>query len=209
VGSLKPIRVLCADDHALIRDGVCFALQEIPDIKLVAEAEDGIAAVEAFRIHQPDVVLMDLQMPRLSGIDALVAIRELDPKAKCIVLTTYEGDAQASRALKAGAMGYLLKKMLRKSLVETIRAVYAGNKCVPREVALDIAEHLGVEDLSDREVEVLRSVAAGCSNKIVADRLSISENTVKGHLKSIVAKLQASDRTHAVQIAMKRGYFDI
>jgi DNA-binding NarL/FixJ family response regulator len=148
-------------------------------------------------------------MPRLNGIDALIAIRELDPKAKCIVLTTYEGDAQASRALKAGAVGYMLKTMLRKNLAETIRAVYAGNKCVPREIALDIAEHLGVEDLSAREVEVLRAVAAGCSNKIVADRLNISENTVKGHLKSVVAKLRANDRTHAVLIAMKRGYFDV
>jgi DNA-binding NarL/FixJ family response regulator len=209
MGSTNSIRVLCADDHPLIRDGVAFALKQVPDIELVAEAEDGVAAVEAFRLHRPDVVLMDLQMPRLNGIDALIAIRELEPRAKCIVLTTYEGDAQASRALKAGAMGYLLKKMLRKKLIETIRAVYAGNKCVPHEVALDIAEHLGVEDLSAREVEVLRAVADGCSNKIVADRLNISENTVKGHLKSVVAKLRANDRTHAVLIAMKRGYFDV
>jgi DNA-binding NarL/FixJ family response regulator len=209
MGSTKSIRVLCADDHPLIRDGVSFALKQLPDIELVAEAEDGVSAIEAFRVHRPDVVLMDLQMPRLNGIDALIAIRELEPRAKCIVLTTYEGDAQASRALKAGAMGYLLKKMLRKNLAETIRAVYAGNKCVPQEVALDIAEHLGVEDLSAREVEVLRNVAAGCSNKIVADRLNISENTVKAHLKNIVDKLRANDRTHAVLIAMKRGYFDV
>jgi DNA-binding NarL/FixJ family response regulator len=209
MGSTNSIRVLCADDHPLIRDGVAFALKQVPDIELVAEAEDGVAAIEAFRVHRPDVVLMDLQMPRLNGIDALIAIRELEPRAKRIVLTTYEGDAQASRALKAGAMGYLLKKMLRKSLVETIRAVYAGNKSVPHEVALDIAERLGVEDLSAREVEVLRNVAAGCANKIVADRLNISENTVKAHLKNIVDKLRANDRTHAVLIAMKRGYFDV
>ncbi len=202
------IRVMCADDHHLIRDGITFALQGEPGLQLVAFAATGAEAVEAYRTHSPDVILMDIQMPGLSGIDALIEIRKESPKAKCIVLTTYEGDIQASRALKAGAMGYLLKTMIRKRLIDAIRTVHSGRKYLPIEIASMVADNLCMEELSARELDVLRSIAAGCSNKIIADRLKISENTVKGHIKSIVAKLDANDRAHAVFLAMQRGLLD-
>jgi DNA-binding NarL/FixJ family response regulator len=202
------IRVFCVDDHPLIREGISFALQFQKDMELVGEAADGEEAIAEFRRLRPDVTLMDLQMPALSGIDAIGIIRHEFPKARIIVLTTYSGDVQASRALKAGAVGYLLKSMLRTDLVSTIRDVHMGRKHIPPEIAASMAEHLFLDSLSVREIEVLRSVAAGHSNKIVAGELSISEDTVKGHMKSILAKLDANDRTHAVLIAMKRGFLD-
>ena len=202
------IRVFCVDDHPLIREGISFALQFQKDMELVGEAADGEEAIAEFRRLRPDVTLMDLQMPGLSGIDAIGTIRHEFPKARIIVLTTYSGDIQASRALKAGAVGYLLKSMLRTDLVNTIRDVHMGRKHIPPEIAASMAEHLSLDSLSVREIEVLRCVAAGHSNKIVAGDLSISEDTVKGHMKSILAKLGANDRTHAVLIAMKRGFLD-
>lgn len=160
---------------------------------------------KAFKLQTPDVVLLDLQMPELSGLQALEAIRDLNPKAKCIVLTTYGGDVEAASALRAGAMGYLLKTMIRKRLLEAIRTVNSGRKYIPYEIATMVAESLDVEELSEREKEVLHSIAAGCSNKMIADRLRISENTVKGHVMEIVAKLGATDRANAVFLAMRRG----
>jgi len=202
------IKVLCVDDHPIVRDGIAFALQQQPDMVLVAEATNGLEAVVAFRQHRPDVTLMDLQMPQMNGIDALAAIRKDFPHARIVMLTTYSGDVQVSRALSLGAVGYLLKGMLRSELIDTIRAVHAGHRRIPTAIATDLAEHYSADALSVREIEVLRIVATGCSNKIVADRLFISEDTVKGHMKSILAKLQANDRTHAVMIAIKRGFLD-
>lgn len=202
------IRVLCVDDHPLVRDGIAFALQLNAGIELVAEATNGVEAIEAFRRTRPDVTLMDLQMPTMNGIEATIAIREQFPCARIVILTTYSGDVQASRALKAGAVGYLLKASLRTELIETIRLVHAGRRRVPPQIAAEIAEHIHSDDLSVRETEVLRRVAGGNSNKIAADALSISEDTVKGHMKSILSKLRANDRTHAVTIAMKRGILD-
>jgi DNA-binding NarL/FixJ family response regulator len=203
------IRVLCVDDHPLVRDGIAFALQFQGDLELVGEARTCDEAIAEFQRLRPDVTLMDLQMPGKSGIEALQAIRKEAPKAKVIILTTYSGDVQASRAFKAGAVGYLLKSMLRTELIGTIRDIHAGRKRIPPEIAASLAEHFSVDDLSAREIEVLRSVAAGNSNKIVADNLSISEDTVKGHMKNIMSKLGANDRTHAVLIAMKRGFLAV
>jgi DNA-binding NarL/FixJ family response regulator len=202
------IKVLCVDDHPLVRDGIAFALQQQDDMVLVGEATNGLEAIAAFRQHRPDVTLMDLQMPQMNGIDALAAIRGEFPSARIVMLTTYSGDVQVSRALSLGAVGYLLKGTLRSELIDTIRTVHAGLRRIPAELANDLAEHYSADALSPREIEVLRIVAAGCSNKIVADRLFISEDTVKGHMKSILAKLQANDRTHAVMIAVKRGFLD-
>ena len=202
------IKVLCVDDHPLVRDGIAFALQQQPDMELVGEATNGVEAIAAFRRHRPDVTLMDLQMPEMNGIEATTAIRKEFPNARIVVLTTYSGDIQASRALKVGAVGYLLKGMFRTELIQTIRSVHAGQRRIPPEIASQIAEHFSADALSSREIEVLRVVATGCSNKIVADKLFISEDTVKGHMKNILAKLQANDRTHAVLIAMKRGFLD-
>jgi len=207
--SLNPIRILAVDDHPLIREGIAAVLQGEPDILLVAEASNGRDAIEQYRAHQPDVTLMDLQMPEMNGIDAIQAIREDFPDARIIVLTTYSGDAQALRAFKAGAAGYLLKNMLRKELLETVRSVHAGRKRVPPEIAIDIAEHHSDDLLTEREVEVLRQVAEGNANKIIADQLKISEETVKAHMRSILSKLGANDRTHAVTIAVKRGIISI
>jgi DNA-binding NarL/FixJ family response regulator len=202
------IRVLCVDDHSVVRDGIEFALQQQGDMEFVAGVTNGVEGIEAFRKFRPDVTLMDLQMPQMNGIDALAAIRTEFPQARIVVLTTYSGDIQASRALKNGAVGYLLKGMLRTELIDTIRSVHAGQRRIPPQIAAEIAEHFTADALSAREIEVLRIVAAGHSNKIVADRLFISQDTVKGHLKSVFAKLQANDRTHAVMIAMKRGFLD-
>jgi DNA-binding NarL/FixJ family response regulator len=202
------IRVLCVDDHSVVRDGIEFALQQQGDMEFVAGVTNGVEGIEAFRKFRPDVTLMDLQMPQMNGIDALAAIRTEFPQARIVVLTTYSGDIQASRALKNGAVGYLLKGMLRTDLIDTIRCVHAGQRRIPPQIAAEIAEHFTADALSAREIEVLRIVAAGHSNKIVADRLFISQDTVKGHLKSVFAKLQANDRTHAVMIAMKRGFLD-
>lgn len=202
-----PIRILCVEDHPLMRDGIAFALQSQKDMELVGEAGDGLEAVAIFRTLRPDVTLMDLQLPGMDGIGAIEAIRKEFPRARIIVLTTHSGDVQATRALKAGAAGYLLKSMLRAELVNAIRIVHGGGRRIPPEIATGLAEHMDADSLSSREIEVLRSVAAGHSNKIVADDLGISEDTVKGHMKNILPKLGANDRTHAVLIAIKRGYF--
>src|SRR5712675_3631306 len=207
--STKPIRVLAVDDHSLLRDGIAKLLAAQPDMTLVAEASNGREAVEQFRIHRPDVTLMDLQMPEMNGVDAMIAICGEFPAARIIVLTTYVGDVQVLRALKAGARGYLLKGLLRKELLETIRLVHAGQKRIPPEVAAQLAEHATDGSLSSREIQVLRLISGGNANKEIAAQLSISEETVKGHVKSILAKLGANDRTHAVTIGLKRGIIDL
>lgn len=205
----NPIRVLTVDDHPILREGIAAILATEPDMIMVAEAGDGREAIEQFRKHRPDITLMDLQMPRMGGVEAILTIRKEFSDARIIVLTTYSGDVQASRALRAGACGYLLKNMLRKELVETIRAVHSGRKRVPPEIAIELAEHHTDDDLTLREVEVLRQVASGSANKITADKLGISDETVKAHMKKIMSKLRASDRTHAVAIALKRGIIEI
>lgn len=205
----KLIRVLSVDDHPLMRDGIAYAISRHEDMELVAEAKDGQEALAAYREHRPDVTLMDLQMPGMNGIEAIQVIRAEFPEARIIVLTTYSGDVQAARALQAGAVGYLLKSMLRTELIDTIRAAAKGIKRIPAQVAVGMAEYMGFESLSKRELEVLQTVAAGCSNKVIADNLGISEDTVKGHMKNILAKLHANDRTHAVIVAMKRGIMDV
>lgn len=204
----KIIKVLTVDDHPLLREGIAAVLEGEQDVELVAEAANGQEAIELFRRHRPDVTLMDLQMPGMNGIETIVAIRSEFPDARFVVLTTYQGDVQALRALKAGASGYLLKSMLRKDLMETIRAVNAGKRRIPPEIAAELAEHMTQDALTDREIEVLRRVASGNSNKIIGVQLSVSEATIKGHMKSILAKLGANDRTHAVTIAIKRGFID-
>lgn len=204
-----PIRLLVVDDHPLLREGIAGVLEGEDDLQLVAEAADGDEAVAAFRAHRPDVTLMDLQMPRRSGVEAIVAIRAEFPDARIIVLTTYAGDVQALRALQAGAQGYLLKSSLRKELVDTVRGVMAGRRRIAAEVAGEIAAHAGDTPLSAREIEILRGVAAGNANKVVAAQLGIGEETVKAHMKSILAKLGANDRTHAVTIGLRRGIFDV
>ena len=205
----SPIRILTVDDHPLLREGIGAVLAGEPDMVVVAQAANGAEALEQFRAHRPDVTLMDLQMPLMGGTDAILAIRQEFPAARIVVLTTYKGDAQVDRALKAGASGYLLKSMLRKELVETIRAVHAGQRRIPPEIAVEMAEHFADDVLTVREIEVLREVAAGNPNKVVADHLSISEETVKVHMKSILSKLGANDRTHAVTIAVRRGIIDV
>ena len=202
------IRILTVDDHPLILEGITNVLQRQPDMEVVGEASDGYEAIEAFAKCRPDVTLVDLQMPGMNGIDTIIAILEKWPSARCVVLTTYAGDVQATRALKAGAKGYLLKSMLRKDLVETIRIVHSGKSRIPAEIASELASHLTSDALSAREIEVLRMVGEGCSNKIVADHLKITEDTVKGHMRNILSKLNANDRTHAVMIAVKRGFLD-
>jgi DNA-binding NarL/FixJ family response regulator len=206
MNSPKPIRVISVDDHPLLREGIAAVIVGEQDIELVAEGASGEDAIRLFRTHRPDIVLMDLQMPGMNGIEAMAKIRGEFPQARFIVLTTYQGDAQALRALKTGASGYLLKSMLRKELMNAIRTVHAGRRCIPPEIAAELAEHVMDDALSDREVEVLRRVATGTSNKLIADQLNVSEATVKGHMKSILSKLGANDRTHAVTIAMKRGF---
>ena len=203
------IRILTVDDHPLLREGIAAVLSSQGDMTVVGQASDGREAIEAFRRLRPDVTLMDLRMPDMNGLEAIIAIRAEFPGARIIVLTTYAGDAQAASALRAGAAGYLLKNMVRKELIETIRTVHAGKRRVPAEIATGIAEHVADDALSDREIEVLRHVAAGKSNKLIAAELDISEGTVKTHMKSILPKLDASDRTHAVMIALKRGILDL
>ena len=203
------IRILTVDDHALLRDGIAALIANQSDMELVGEASNGREAIEAFRKHQPDVTLMDLQMPEMGGIDALSAIRGEFPEARIIVLTTYAGDVQVFRALKAGARAFLLKGLLRKELLETIRAVHAGQKRLPPEIAAEIAEHATDDTLTPREIDVLRLIAGGNANKEIAAQLSLTEETVKGHVKNILAKLDANDRTHAVTIGLKRGIIEI
>jgi DNA-binding NarL/FixJ family response regulator len=204
----SPIRILTADDHPLLREGIAAVLAGEADMIVVAEAGNGREAVEQFRAHRPDVTLMDLQMPVMNGTDAILAIRKDFPDARIIVLTTYS-DAQAVRALKAGASGYLLKNMVRKELAETIRSVHDGKKRIPPEIAVEMAEHHTDDALTEREIEVLREVAAGNANKVVALHLAVSEETVKAHMRSILSKLGANDRTHAVTIALRRGIIEI
>jgi DNA-binding NarL/FixJ family response regulator len=199
------IRILVADDHPLLREGIAALIGTEPDMQLVAEAATGRETIERFRDARPDVTLLDIQMPEMSGIDALIAIRSEFPTAKVIILTTYEGDVLAQRALKAGAYAYVLKSLVRKDLLETIRAVHAGHRRIHPEVMTQLAAHLGEEPLSEREIEVLKLVATGNSNKEIGERLSITEHTAKAHLKRIVAKLGANDRTHAVTLALSRG----
>jgi len=203
------IRVLCVDDHPLIRNGIAHDLEDAPDLVLVGLAATGLEAVAAYRNHRPDVTLVDLRLPDIDGVEVIHRIKAEYPHARCVMLTTFSGDVQVSRALKAGAVGYLLKSTLDKDLIDTIRRVHAGHRCIPKEIASELAEHLHVDDLSLRELEILKVVAEGNSNKIVGDRLNISEETVKGHMKNILMKLNANDRTHAVMIALKRGYFDV
>jgi DNA-binding NarL/FixJ family response regulator len=203
------IRVLTVDDHQLVREGIAAVLEGQPDMMLIGQASNGREAIDSFRQHRPDVTLMDLRMPDMSGIEAITAIRAEFPSARIIVLTTYAGDVQAAGALKAGASGYLLKNLVRKELIETVRAVHAGKRRVPPEIATDIAEHVADDALTEREIEVLRRVAAGKSNKVIAAELEIAEGTVKTHMKNILPKLHASDRTHAVMIALKRGILDV
>jgi DNA-binding NarL/FixJ family response regulator len=197
------------DDHALLRDGIAALIANQSDMELVAEASNGREAIELFRKHHPDVTLMDLQMPEMSGIDAMSAIRSEFPQARIIVLTTYAGDAQVFRALKAGARAFLLKGLLRKELLDTIRAVHAGQRRLPPEIAAEIAEHATDDALTPRELDVLRLIAGGNANKEIAAQLSLTEETVKGHVKNILAKLGANDRTHAVTIGLKRGIIEI
>jgi DNA-binding NarL/FixJ family response regulator len=203
------IRVLSVDDHALLREGIAALVRNQSDMDLVAEACNGREAVELFRKHQPDVTLMDLQMPEMGGIDAISAIRGEFPEARIVVLTTYAGDVQVMRALKAGARAYLLKGLLRKELTDTIRAVHAGQKRMTAEMASEIAEHATDDALTAREIDVLRLIAGGNANKEIAGLLSISEETVKGYVKNILVKLHANDRTHAVTIGLKRGFIDL
>lgn len=199
------IRVLSVDDHPLLRDGVAALIGNQTDMVLIAEASNGHEALEQFRRHRPDITLMDLQMPDMSGIDAMSAIRGEFPDARIIVLTTHAGDALVARALKAGAQAYLLKGLLRKELLETIRAVHVGQKRVSPEIAIEIAEHATDDTLTPREIDVLQLIARGNANKIIAAELSLTEETVKSHIRNILSKLGANDRTHAVAIGLKRG----
>ncbi len=199
------IRILAVDDHPLLLEGIEALVSSQPDMELVAQAADGRQAIAQFRKYHPDVTLMDLQMPDMDGVDAIIAIHSEFPEARIIVLTTYTGDVQVLRALKAGARAYLLKGLLRKELLETIRAVHAGQKRIPPEVAAQLAEYAAEDALTLREIDVLRLIAAGNANKQIAAQLSITEETVKGHVKNILSKLRANDRTHAVTIGLKRG----
>jgi DNA-binding NarL/FixJ family response regulator len=205
----NPIGVLAVDDHAIFRQGIISLLTDQPDINLVAQASSGLEAIQQFRMHRPDITLMDLQMPEMNGLDAIIAIRGEFPEAKIIVLTTYGGDVQVLRALKAGARGYLLKNTLHKNLLETIRAVHSGKKSLSPEASYELAEHATDDALTPGEVQVLRLIAAGNANKRIADLLSITEETVKGRVKNILAKLNASDRTHAAMIGIKRGIIEL
>ena len=205
----SPIRILVVDDHELFRTGVASLLETETDMQLVAEAADGHEAVEEFRKHGPDVTLMDLQMPRMNGVDAIRAIRSEFPDARIIVLTTYTGDAQVVRALRAGARGYLTKELVGEKLFESIRAVHAGQRRMPPDVAAQIAEHATDDSLTAREIDVLRLIAAGNANRKIAAQLSVMEDTIKGHVKNILSKLGANDRTHAVTIALKRGIIEL
>lgn len=203
------IRILTADDHPLLRSGIATLVNAEADMKLVAEASSGREAIELFRLHRPDVTLMDLQMPDMNGAEAIGEIQREFHDARIIVLTTYSGDAQILRALKAGARAYILKVHVHRELLDTIRAVHAGQKRILPDIAAELAEHAMDDALSSREIDVLRLIAAGNSNKLIADRLAIGEATVKSHVANILSKLGASDRAHAVTIALKRGMIEL
>jgi DNA-binding NarL/FixJ family response regulator len=203
------IRVLTVDDHPLMMAGIAGEINAQPDMRVVAQASDGDSAISQFRLHIPDVTLMDIRMPKVNGIDAITAIRADFPRARIVVLTTASGDIQALRAFKAGAVGYLLKNLLRTELIETIRIVHAGQRRIPPEIAQQLAQHAADDVLTARELDVLRGIVGGQSNKVIAYNLNIVEHTVKNHIKSILSKLDANDRTGAAMIAMRRGYFDL
>jgi DNA-binding NarL/FixJ family response regulator len=203
------IRILAVDDHPVFRQGIVGLIADQVDMNLVGEASNGREAIQQFRSHHPDITLMDLQMPELNGLDATIAIRNEFPQARIIVLTTYAGDVQVLRALKAGAQGYLLKNLLHKELLETIRAVHSGKKVISQEASYGLAEHATDDPLTPAEVSVLRLIAAGNANKQIADQLSITEETVKGRVKNILSKLSANDRTHAAMIGIKRGIIEL
>ena len=206
--AFHPIRILAVDDHALFRKGIAMILANQPDMTLVAEASTGREAVEQYRAHRPDVTLMDLQMPEMNGLDAMIAIRSDFPDARIIILTTYAGDVQVLRAMKVGARGYLLKTLLDRELLETIRAVHAGKRMLSAEASFELAEHATSEALTPGEIDVLQLIAAGKANKQIAELLSVTEDTVKGRVKNILSKLGANDRTHAAMIGVKRGIIE-
>ena len=208
-GGSSPIRILAVDDHQLVREGIAGFVGVQPDMTLVAQAANGRDAIQQFRTHRPDVTLMDLQMPEMNGMDALIAIRAEFPDAKVIMLTTYEGDVHILRALKAGAQGYLLKNTLHTELLQTIRAVHTGKRALSSEASFQVAQHVSDQALTPAEVAVLRLIAGGNANKQIADQLAITEDTVKGRVKSILSKLDANDRTHAAIIGLKRGIIDL
>jgi DNA-binding NarL/FixJ family response regulator len=208
-GGSAPIRVLAVDDHPLVREGIAGLIGVQADMAMVAQACNGRDAIQEFRTHRPDVTLMDLQMPEMNGLDALIAIRTEFPEARVIVLTTYEGDVHILRALKAGAQGYLLKNTLHAELLQTIRAVHAGKRSLSPDASFQIAQHVSDETLTPAEVVVLRLIAAGNANKEIADQLGVTEDTVKGRVKSILSKLDANDRTHAAIIGLKRGIIEL
>ena len=203
------IRILTVDDHPLLREGIAFLVKSQQDMELVAEASDGEEAIEQFRRHRPDVTLMDLRMPNLNGTEAISRIRNEFPDAKIIVLSTYAGDVQVLRAIKAGARGYIVKGHVHRELLDAIRTVHAGHKRIPPEIAAELAEHAADDQLSSREIDVLRLIGAGNANKQIADKLLIGETTVKNHISSILSKLGANDRAHAVTIALKRGIIEL
>jgi len=203
------IRILTVDDHPLLRRGIAALVNAEADMKLIAEASNGEEAIELFRSHRPDVTIMDLQMPTVDGLEAIHRIREECPAARIIVLTTYTGDVQALRALKAGARAYILKGHVHKELLETIRAVHAGQKRIPPDIAAELADHATDDELTEREIDVLRLIGAGNANKQIADQLSIGEATVKSHVTNILSKLGANDRAHAFSIGLKRGIIEL
>jgi DNA-binding NarL/FixJ family response regulator len=209
VNTSNPIRVLVVDDHPLLREGIAALVGGQADMTLVAECSNGREAIQQFRTHHPDVTLMDLQMPEMSGLDAIGAIRGEFPEARIIVLTTYSGDVQVVRALQAGARAYLLKNMVHKELLDTIRAVHAGKKTLSPQASYELAEHATDDALTKAEIDVLRLIAAGNANKQIADQLSITEETVKGRVRNILSKLGANDRTHAAMIGLKRGIIEL
>jgi DNA-binding NarL/FixJ family response regulator len=205
----SPIRILVVDDHPVVRKGVAGLVDGQPDMSIVGQASNGREAIQQFRAHHPDIVLMDLLMPEMSGLDALIAIRDEAPDARIIILTTYAGDAQVLRAIKAGARGYLLKSALHRELLETVRAVHAGKKSLSAEASYELAEHATDDALTPAEVRVLRLIAEGNANKEIAAQLSVSEETVKGQVRNILSKLGAKDRTHAAMIGLKRGIIEV